>query len=145
MYAGVPIAMPAPASGRGSLGAGSVRAAVSAFAMPKSVTTAVPPAEQHVVRLDVAVDDAALVRVGERRATSRRMPIASSIDRRAAARQPRPQRLAVDVRHREVREPSRLAGREHRHDVRMLQLRGELDLATEALDVDPPASSGAGP
>ena len=34
--------------------------------MPKSVTVADAAGEQHVVRLDVAMDDAALVRVGER-------------------------------------------------------------------------------
>ena len=43
-----------------------VRAALIAFAMPKSVTTARAAGEQHVVRLDVAVHDAVLVRVGER-------------------------------------------------------------------------------
>ena len=37
-----------------------------ALAMPKSVTTALPPREQHVVRLDVAVHDAALMRVRQR-------------------------------------------------------------------------------
>ena len=40
--------------------------AVSALATPKSVTTADAAGEQHVVRLDVAVHDAARVRVGQR-------------------------------------------------------------------------------
>ena len=58
MYAGVPSAKPADVSVPG------LRR--SAFAMPKSATTDVPRADQHVLRLDVAVHDAVLVREGER-------------------------------------------------------------------------------
>ena len=64
MYAGVPIDVPICVS----VAARRRRCATAliAFAMPKSVTVADAAGEQHVVRLDVAVHDAALVRVGER-------------------------------------------------------------------------------
>ena len=54
----------------------------------------------------------------------------------ALARELRAQRLALHERHRIVEQIAGLPGREHRHDVRMLQRRGELDLAPKALDVD---------
>ena len=92
--------------------------------------------EQDVVRLDVAVHDAALVRVRRApSATSRRMPTASAIGSGPRASR-RAQRLAFDERHRVVRQAAHLARGEHRHDVRMLESGGELDLALEALDVD---------
>ena len=63
--------------------------------------------EQHVVRLDVAMDDAALVRVRQRL-----RDVAQDADRlgdrqRARAREPRAQRLALDERHRVVRQAVR--------------------------------------
>src|SRR5690349_10535380 len=45
-------------------------------------------------------------------------------------------RLALDVRHRVVQDAIPFAGGEQGYDVRMMQLRGELDLPAEALDVD---------
>ena len=57
MYAGVPSTVPT-----------CVRSEDSTCAMPKSATLAVPSAsDEDVRRLDVAVDDAQLVRVAERR------------------------------------------------------------------------------
>ena len=49
---------------------------------------------------------------------------------------PRPERLALDIRHREERKPLGLAGGEHADDMRMLELRGERDLPLESLDAD---------
>ena len=46
-----------------------------------------------------------------------------------------PQRLTFDVRHREVQQVAGGTGGVQRHDVRMLELRGELDLAPEPLAV----------
>ena len=50
--------------------------------------------------------------------------------------EPRAQRLTFDERHGEIRQPGAAAGREHRHDVRMLEPRREHDLAFEPLDRD---------
>ena len=60
MYVGVPIAMPVAVSRESP--------SLIARAMPKSVTIGRPLSrvDQDVVGLDVAVDDAALVGVGER-------------------------------------------------------------------------------
>ena len=98
--------------------------------------------EEHVVRLDVAVDDAALVRVRERLGD-----VAKNGDRlgdrqRAVPRELRAERVALDEWHRIVRQPVALAGAQHRHDVRMLKLRREQNLALEPVDVHAPLSSG---
>ena len=78
--------------------------------------------------------DAVLVRIGQcardlaqhaHRVTHRQF---------AMAREPHAQRLALHERHREVRQPLGLARRVQRHDVRMLQPRGEQDLALEAFE-----------
>ena len=108
--------------------------AVSALATPKSVTTATPCGQQHVVRLDVAVHHAALVRVGERGGDVAQEPDRLGDRQLAVTVQPGAERFAVHERHREVREARRLAGGEQRDDVRMLKLRGELDLAAEPVD-----------
>ena len=55
---------------------------------------------------------------------------------RAAARELGAQRLALDERHCIVWNAVQLTGREHGDDLRLLQARGELDLAAEAVDVD---------
>ena len=92
--------------------------------------------DEHVVRLDVAVDDAALVRVGERL-----RHVAQDADDFAdgerAVGEARAQRFAVDERHRVEGESVRIARGQHRDDVRVLQRRDRLDLALEALDADP--------
>ena len=102
----------------------------------------VPAGDEHVVRLDVAVHDAARVRVRERVDD-----VAQDADRvahghLAFARELRAQRLAFHERHRIVEEIADLPRGEHRHDVRMLERGGELDLAPEALDVHAAAISG---
>ena len=88
--------------------------------------------EQDVLRLDVAVYDAVLVRVRERaRHVAQR---AHHLGHGQLARpQARAQRFALHERHREPGEPVGVAGREEGDDVRMLQPRGERDLALEAL------------
>ena len=107
--------------------------APSARAMPKSATSAWPSEQQDVLRLDVAVDDAVVVRVVERagdlardaqRVGHRQLPLAV---------EPVAQGLALDERHREPELAVGLARVEHGEDVRMLQPRGEPDLALEAL------------
>ena len=118
MYAGVPIDVPICVSV--APGAG-VRDALIALAMPKSVTTADAAGEQHVVGLDVAVHDAALVRVGERLRDVAQDARSTSAIGSGPRAEPRAQRLALDERHRVVRQAVDLAGREHRHDVRMLE------------------------
>ncbi|CAA9292297.1 MAG: hypothetical protein AVDCRST_MAG11-198 [uncultured Gemmatimonadaceae bacterium] len=95
-----------------------------------------PRGEQHVVGLHVPVHDAARVRVGER--TRHVAEHLHGLRRRdGAARQPRPQALAVHVRHRVPRQPvGRHARRVHGDDVRLLERRGQLDLPREALGVE---------
>ena len=90
------------------------------------------------------MDDAAAVRVDERA-----RDVLENAHRFAhgerAARQPRAQRLALDERHDEERQPHAagpavagrgFAGAQHRHDVRMLQRGREHDLALEPVDRD---------
>ncbi|CAA9302889.1 MAG: hypothetical protein AVDCRST_MAG40-471, partial [uncultured Gemmatimonadaceae bacterium] len=93
--------------------------------------------EQHVLGLDVAVDDPALVRVGQRvdhlaqdahAVGDRELPLAV---------EPLAERLALDVRHDVVEEPVGLARVDEREDVRVEELRGDLDLAQEAVGADP--------
>ena len=97
--------------------------------------------DEDVVRLDVAVHDAVLVRVGERLGD-----VAENADRRANRQRSRlkhlAQRRALDEGHGIVGKAVRLARREHGDDVRMLEPRGELDLALESRDGEPAASSG---
>src|SRR5437867_5881951 len=90
--------------------------------------------EENVLRLDVAVDDALVVRElecsGDVTKDARRVA-----DReRATSRQPYTQRVALLEGHRVEGKPVDLAGAENGNDVGMLQSRGELDLAPESLD-----------
>ena len=145
MYAGVPIAIPAdviPDTGM---------AALSAFATPKSVTSACEPDREDIAGLDVAMHDAAAMRVGERFDDVVQNPNDIANRQTAAPGNRRPQRLALDERHRVVQQlaldrraiaggsgPSTdgmRPGRQQRDDVRVLQLRGDLDLALESLAV----------
>ena len=90
--------------------------------------------EQDVVRFDIAVYDTLLVR---RRERARDLPHHTHrfVDRQfPVVREPLAQRLTAHERHREVRQAADLAGGEKRHDVRVLQLRGECDLAAESVD-----------
>ena len=91
----------------------------------------VPVREQDVVGLHVAVHDAASVGVRER--------VGHIAQDRQGLREGQgtgpchtvPQRLALDVRHDVVGESVALTRVQQRQDVRMLQLRGDLDLAEE--------------
>ena len=90
-------------------------------------------AEQDVLRLDVAVDDAVLVRKAHR--LDDLLCNAHSLFHRELRLtiQSLPQRLTVDKRHRvegQVADHSRL---DHVRDARVIEVRGEFDLAEEAL------------
>ena len=93
--------------------------------------------EQHVVGLDVAMDDSALVRVRKRLRHVAQHADHLGHRQGAAGGQSPAQRLAVHERHRVVRHAAHLPGREHGHDVWMLQPGGELDLPVEPLGVHP--------
>ncbi len=96
----------------------------------------VVPAHQHVVGLDVPVQDPLVVGIGQRvdhvaqithRFRHRQLTLAGELG---------PQGLALDKGHCVVEQIARAAGCEEGDDVGVLQLRGELDLAPEPLDVD---------
>ena len=70
------------------------------------------------------------------------MRTASSIGKLRLAVEPRAQRLALDERHHVVEQPVRLARVEQRQDVRMLQVRRDLDLGEEPLDPSDGAELG---
>ena len=92
--------------------------------------------QQYVLWFDVAMDDAEGVRIRQRirNLTGDRDRV---VDRELAlALQPTAQRLALDEGHHIIQQPMRVAGVEHRQDVRMIQPRGNLDLALEAIAVD---------
>ena len=91
--------------------------------------------QQHVVGLHVTMHDALGVRVRER-ADHVAQDAHRLRDRQLAlAADPGPEGLARDERHDEVGQPVGFAGGEQGHDVRMLELGGELDLAPEPVDV----------
>ena len=87
--------------------------------------------EQDVVRLDVAVHDAVVVGVGER-ARDVAQDAHDLGDGQRPAGQPRAQAFALDERHGVVGETVDHAGREDRHDVRLLERGGDPDFALEA-------------
>ena len=143
MYAGVPTDVPSCVSAR--VGAGRARRA-DRLRDAEVGDDGGAARQQHVVRLDVAVHDAVLVRVRERA-----RDVAQDADdlrnrqravaRRAARAATRPRRTASCRTARR----STCPGGEHGNDVRLLQARGEVDLALEAIDVDAGASSAGGP
>jgi hypothetical protein len=92
--------------------------------------------DEHVVRLDVPVYEAMLVRVRERPRDVPQYGDCVDYRDRLATVQPAAERLAGDVWHCKVGKPVRFARREHRDDMRMLELRRDEDLAMEALAVD---------
>ena len=89
--------------------------------------------EQHVVRLHVPVDDALVVRVGERPRDVAQGADAFRHGQGIARGQPSPQRRPLLVRHDEVQHAVRIAGVVQRHDVRVSQAGGDADLAQEPL------------
>lgn len=90
---------------------------------------------EDVVGLDVAMHDATGVCIGER--VDDVVENAHHVARcePAAPGERTAQRLAVDVRHRKPEEPMTVASGEQGHDVRMLELGGQLNLPPEALHV----------
>ena len=88
--------------------------------------------EEDVVGLDVAVDDAVLVGVGEGPGhVAEQAHHLGEWER--TPREPRAERLALDVGHGVVGQPVALARREQGDDVRVGEPGGEPDLLAEAL------------
>ncbi len=107
--------------------------------MPKSVSFAASSpvvGDDHVLRLDVAVDDAAVVgvrqRVGEREADAQHVAVAE----RALGLE-HVERAAADQLGHEVAAAGILAGVEHGHDPRVVQARRGQRLAAAALGAGP--------
>ena len=88
----------------------------------------------HVVRLDVAVDDPVPVREAERREDLARVVDRDAERRRAARDEQLLQRPPLDVLHRDVVRPLRVAAVVDRDDARVREPGGVLRLAAEALD-----------
>ena len=105
--------------------------------MPKSVTLAEPfLVDQHVLRLDVAVDDVARVRGAERARDLDRVGHRLGDREPSVAPDPLLQRLALDVLEHDVRPAAVvLAGIDHPDDVGMGELRHRPRLAAEALEL----------
>src|SRR6476469_5591943 len=108
------------------------------------------PAQEYVLGLDVAVDDAALMGVGQR-VRELAGPADDVIHRlRSCAPEAIPQALTLDQRHREPESGWRstrlawyFAGIEHRQDVGVLKLCRETDLAQESLAAEARGELGA--
>ena len=134
MYAGVPIA--SPGLGELLLGVAAERAGDAEIGHE-----GVGAGEEDVLGLEIAVDDALLVGVAERVGGLADDPDRVGNRKLSLAREPGPQGLALDERHREPEDPapalrpSRSAV-EHGEDVRVLQPRGEPDLALEPLGAE---------
>ena len=101
--------------------------------MPKSATIACPSCEQNVLGLDVAMDDAVAMRVVERDRHLDR-DLHRVVDRELAfAIEPLAQRFAGDERHHVVQQMIRRLSRiVECQNIRMTDLRGQLDFAAEA-------------
>ena len=89
--------------------------------------------QHHVVRLDVTVDHAAAVGVGERIGHVAQQPGRLGYRQLALAIEPVAERFALDVGHDVEEEALGLARIEQRKDVGMLQLGGDLDFAQKAV------------
>jgi len=92
--------------------------------------------DQDVVRLDVAVDDVVLVRIGERVGDLRRIPNGLLERQMPLAVQHRPQRVALDHRHRVVDHGRRRAAAQYGDNAGMVQRGQDVDLASKAIAVD---------
>jgi len=95
------------------------------------------PRDQHVVRLDVPVDQSVLVGIGERLRDVEQDAHRFGDRQFALTHELRPQGLAFDQRHRVVEQTLSRSGGEQGDDVRVLQLGGALDLTAEPLHVEP--------
>ena len=102
----------------------------------RAVAAAPGLGEQDVLGFDVTMHHP--VGVSERERRHDVAPDAKCVAerKRPVAAQASPQRLPCDERHCVVQELSLLRGGEHGDDQRVLQLRGELDLAAESFDAD---------
>jgi hypothetical protein len=103
----------------------------------------VPAREEDVLRLDVAVHHAALVRVRERVGDLARDAERLRQRELRLAREVIAQRARFDEGGHVVEHAVRLPGVVHREDVRVRELRRDLDLAQEALGGDRQAEVGA--
>jgi hypothetical protein len=131
MYAGVPSVTP-----------------ISVSVAPSAVSRVGPPrdaevreqrlslGQEHVLGLEVAVDDPARVRVVERVGQLTHQTRGLGRVEGAVAVEPRAQRLARHERHDEVEQPGGLTRVEERQDVRVLQPCDEPDLAQEAVSAE---------
>ena len=92
-----------------------------------------PAGDEDIVRLDVAVHDTVLVRVRERVTDVAQNEHRVLHRQPAVVHEPLAQRAVFLVRHDVVQESVGLPRIVERHDVRMVETRGDLDLAQEAL------------
>ena len=90
--------------------------------------------QQHVVRLDVAMHDAARVCVRQRARDVAQNADALGDGQCRRGAQSRAERFALHERHREIRNAVGVTSRQQRNDVRLAQRRGELDLAREPVE-----------
>ena len=93
----------------------------------------VPPLEQDVLGLHVAMHDPMVVCERQRVQELARDAQCVGQRERPLPHEARPERLSGNVGHHVPEQRVVAAGGEHRHDVRVLQLRDEFDLAPEAL------------
>ena len=87
--------------------------------------------EEDVLRLDVAVDHAVPVREGQCVQHLAQDSRGIGHGERTLAREPRAHRLAAHEGHHVIEDALGRAGRDDRHDVRVLQPSDQLDLAPE--------------
>ena len=119
-------------AGHIALGEAAIRLAHLRNAEVGNERPAGPPLEQDVGRLDVAMHDAVLMRVGERPGHLLQHPHGLVGRQGPGAADPLGERLALDVPHDEERELAVLLDRMNRHDVRMGEPRGGPRLAEES-------------
>jgi hypothetical protein len=89
--------------------------------------------KQHVLRLDVAVDDAVGVGVAERTRDLLGHPDRLVERESSLFRQPDPERWPIDERHDVIQQPADVARVIQRDDVRMAEASRDLDLTEEPL------------
>ena len=100
------------------------------------------PAQENVLRLDVAVDNALAVSVAERVGDLAGDPEGVFERKLLFTVEPGPERLPLHVGHHIVEQPGRFARIEQGENVGMIQPGGEGDLAEEPLGAEGAGSSG---